>query len=98
MHTAAREPAPPAWAPASLQGELGAASALLSSLVSRVPRLTAGSLAEEARLAGQLQLLGALVKALDRRALGNVGRGNLVGQLIRGGCPADMVPMHSVTT
>lgn len=79
---------------ASLQGELGAASALLGGLAGRVPRLTAGGPAEEARLAGQLRLLGALIKALDRRSLGSAGRGDLVGLLIRGGWPPDMVPMH----
>lgn len=41
---------------------------------------------KEDRLKGQLQLLGALIKALDRRSLGAAGRGGLVGTLIRGAC------------
>lgn len=67
-----------------LQGELGVAAALLANLAAQIPHLKAASPAEDARLAGQLRLLAALIKALDRRSLGTAGRGDLVGLLIRG--------------
>lgn len=63
------------------------ASALLNSLAAALPRLAPENATEEARLAGQLRLLAALIKALDRRSLGIAGRGDLVGILIRGGLP-----------